>query len=296
MANTITAISREIWSSLINTILNEKSIAPGLFSKKYEGEARQGKTVHIPSPEAVTVGTYTPGSDISIQNITPTKVDLTIDQFKYYAFGVDDVQELLVNPKMAALQVPQAMANLGENIDAALFAYLYANAGLQVDGSDAATAGAGGAGIVLTEVTPTTTSEMMPGQVLAKTAQKLTTAKVPMDGRYFVMSPIFLEKLIVSKLISDTAHIGISSSALQSGTVAKLYGFDLFVSSQLTKASSKRHCVAGSLRGAAFAGVSEQRDVVKRELQFGNIVKGLYVYGRIVTQANALVEVIIAEA
>jgi len=295
MANTVTAIVNEIWSSIVNANLMEDSIAPGLFSRKWQGEAKKGRTVSIAAPEAVTIGTYSPGSDISIQDLTPTNVDLIIDQLKYYAFGVDKVQDLHSKPKLAGMQLIQAGKNLGENIDTALYAYGITNAGLSVDASDAPTAGAGSAGIILVEGTPSSTSEMNPSQVLARASRYMNAAKVPLKGRWAIVDPIFHEYMIRSKIITETAHVGVSSKALLSGKVTRLHGFAIGISSLLPYAASKRRLLFGHKIGMAYAGVLEENEVVKREKQFGVLVKGLYVYGRVATQPNALCDVIIAE-
>src|SRR5690606_25295609 len=74
----------------------EKSLvyaAPGVVNRDYEGEISQfGDTVHVTTLADPTVGTYTPHTDITIEDVDDSGQTLLIDQAKYFAFEVDDVE------------------------------------------------------------------------------------------------------------------------------------------------------------------------------------------------------------
>lgn len=294
--NVITAITPEIWSQIIFQILHEKALTPSLLAKVYDGEAKRAKKVHIPSPTAVTVGTYTPGSDISIQNVTPTTQTLEIDQYNYWALAEDDVEKLFARPGIRQMYVPQALADLAEFIDAAVLAWLYGGASLQVDASDGYTGGAGDDGMILVAGTPANAGEITPSQALARAKRYMDDLKIPRDGRVAVLSARFMEILNQSKVIVEHANAAFATAALVEGKVTRLHGFKLAESSLLALAAAKRHCLAFHPTCGAFVGVHEKFEVHRRELRFGDLIKGLYVWGRKMLDGNRCVDMIVAEA
>jgi hypothetical protein len=90
----ITFFQPEIWAAQLLSVL-EKSLVyagPSVVNRDYEGEiANAGDTVHITSIGDPTIGTYTKDTDITVQVLTDADRALLIDQQKYFAFEVDDI-------------------------------------------------------------------------------------------------------------------------------------------------------------------------------------------------------------
>ncbi|MFO7294268.1 MAG: coat protein, partial [Acidimicrobiia bacterium] len=85
----------EVWAAELLVALEKNLVyaAPGVVNRDYEGEiAQYGDTVHITTLGDPTIGTYTPHSDITIEDVDDTPTTLTIDQAKYFAFEVDDIE------------------------------------------------------------------------------------------------------------------------------------------------------------------------------------------------------------
>src|SRR5215208_5744036 len=91
----ITQMLPQIWSARILAKLEKNLVfaQPGVVNRDYEGDIRaDGDRVHIHSFNDLTIGTYTKNSTtITYENLTDTRVTLLIDQSKYFAFQVDDI-------------------------------------------------------------------------------------------------------------------------------------------------------------------------------------------------------------
>lgn len=294
--NNVTAITNAVYSSIIYEGLHEASQAIQFLNRQYEGEAQLAKTVKVASPSAVTIQTYT-GGDLQIFGDTPTSQDIVIDQAKAFTIILDEVQELHTKPKTEQLQLPQAIKDMAENIDTAVWAYMYANALLDIDASDAPTAGANNAGIVLVSDTPNAGSEMTPSQVLARLARKMNIAKIPATDRCAIVDPIFVE--VACNELSGNSKSGIDPIALEAiknGRVGRLFGIDIAMSTLLAHAANIRHCLGFHKSACAFAyALNKISRIPEMELKFAALIKGLVVYGIKMLGASRAFDIKISE-
>src|SRR4051812_16225520 len=83
----------EIWSANLLVALRASLVYSAFTNRDYEGEiAEAGDTVRITSIGRPSIQTYTPNNTV----ITPEQVNdsqrtLVVDQSKFFAFAVDDV-------------------------------------------------------------------------------------------------------------------------------------------------------------------------------------------------------------
>ena len=91
----------EIWSARLLKHLDEDLVFKQLVNTDYEGEIRNvGDTVRVNRIGDIVVGSYTKDGEIgSPQQLSGEQLVLTIDQFKYFNFYVDDVDSAQQNPK-----------------------------------------------------------------------------------------------------------------------------------------------------------------------------------------------------
>ena len=85
----------EVWSAKMLVSLKKALVyaGPGVVNRDYEGEIKgQGDTVRIRSMGRPTIGTYTKNSTtITPETLTDAQRALYIDQSKYFAFELDDI-------------------------------------------------------------------------------------------------------------------------------------------------------------------------------------------------------------
>ena len=91
----ITNFIPEVWSARLLSSLKKSLVfaGPGVVNRDYEGEIRDsGDTVRITSISRPTIGSYVKNSTtITPETLTDAQRSLLIDQSKYFAFEVDDI-------------------------------------------------------------------------------------------------------------------------------------------------------------------------------------------------------------
>jgi len=82
----------------------ENAITPAVCNKDYEGEIKAfGDRIRILSfLHDISLGTYTPGTDMTVQPIYDNSEELVIDQVKNYDFSIDKVWDLFTYVNDAA--------------------------------------------------------------------------------------------------------------------------------------------------------------------------------------------------
>jgi hypothetical protein len=185
---------------------------------------------------------------------------------------------------------------LKDSFDAAVIANMFSGLSAtgpdHVLGADSATAlaanvydGAGSVDIGLT-------AETDPLNLMARMARLLDEQNVPEEGRWFVAGPDFYEQLgqSSSKLLSVDFNAG--QGSIRNGLVSsgKLRGFDMYKSNNIaatTNATGK--VLAGHISSTATAQTIISTEVLRDPSSFGDIVRGLHVYGSKVLRDEALV-------
>ena len=92
---------------------------PGVCNRDYEGDIRaDGDRVHIHSFSDLTIGSYTKNSTtITYEQLTDTRVTLLIDQSKYFAFKIDDIDAAQMRPELIDAASDRAAYQLAEDAD-----------------------------------------------------------------------------------------------------------------------------------------------------------------------------------
>jgi len=126
------------------------------------------------------------------------------------------------------------------------------------------------------------------GNVFVAMWKQLTLQDVPLDGRFVVVSPAVYAALLQDNRFINAQASG-STDALRNGRVGSIVGFDVFLSNQTPDPTSGVTAViAGHPMATTYAEQIASVDAVHREKRFGDLVKGLHVYGAKVTRPTCL--------
>ena len=106
------------WSKYIQTELAKDLVIANWCDYKFEGEIKQGERVKIVGAVRPTIGTYVPGTDITIEKLADNAQYLDIEYFDYFAFEVDDVDKAQSMPGYLDAQFSEAKKALAEKEDA----------------------------------------------------------------------------------------------------------------------------------------------------------------------------------
>ncbi len=263
----ITNFIPEVWVADLLSSLKKSLVfgAPGVANRDYEGEiADSGDTVKITSISRPTIGTYTKNSTtITAETLTDAQRSLLIDQSKYFAFEVDDV-DLRQAKNGGALMTEAAVESAYGLADVAdqYIAGLYTG----VDSGNA-----------ISTTSVTTAALAVTGLINLKI--KLDSANVPTQGRYVIVPPWYHGLLLGSDLFVRVDASG-NDQALRNGVVGRAFGFDVMVSNNCINVTGDDYIVQAGYPGAvSFAEQIVKVEAYRPESAFSDALKGLHVYG-----------------
>ena len=107
----VTNFIQQIWSKKIQDDLELKCKLVDNCLRDYEGDCKYAQSVKILGVGEPTIGDYT-GADITIEEMSDRGQILTIDQAKYFAFYVDDINQAQSVPGLAEKYQAKAVHGL----------------------------------------------------------------------------------------------------------------------------------------------------------------------------------------
>jgi hypothetical protein len=254
----------ELWSANILSTLEKSHIFANLANRSYEGEISQaGDTVRINMVGEPTINTYTKDTDIADpEALTDAQTILTIDQQKYFNFQIDDIDKRQGNVQLMNEATRKAGYKLRDVVDT-FFAGKYSEAGMARN----------------TSASPVDLTTLNVEDEILAIQETFNDASIPMEGRFLVVAPWVLSKLIGAGLTTKTVNDGLWAN----GLVDRIFGFDILVSTNVSKNSSSwdiTRNIAG-VRGQSFTFAEQIASVeaYRPEKRFADAMKGLHVYG-----------------
>lgn len=261
----ITNMLPAVWSARILAKLEKNLVfaQPGVVNRDYEGDIRaDGDRVHIHSFNDLTVATYTKNSTtISYENLTDTRVTLLIDQSKYFAFKVDDIDAAQMRPELIDAASDRAAYQLAEEADSYV-AGLYSGASTSAPDNT----------IETTQFTSTNVY-----QKFVDLAVLMDQANLPQDGRFAVVSP-----WVKGLLLQNSSFLAAKSEAVLNGEVGQIAGIRLLGSNNVKTTGTTpvvSHIMAGHPSGLAYAEQIVNVEGLRLEGSFADAVRGLHLYG-----------------
>jgi hypothetical protein len=248
---------------------------PSVVNRDYEGDiALAGDTVHITNFSDPTVKTYTAEQDITVDSITDSDTSLIVDQAKYFAFDVDDVNRRQALSGWVESVSAGGAYKLADAIDTYLSGIMYT----------AVNGGSNDLGDKTVDISDNTAYPL-----LVDLRTTLTNDNVPSAGRWVIVPPEFYAALLQDNRFVDASASADSGAALRNGFVGRAAGFDVFESTTVPEPTANRWAlIAGHPMATTFAQQIADIRALERELRFGDLVKGLNLYGGKVVRPTAL--------
>ena len=273
-----------IWSSNLIIDIDETLVAASVSNTDYQGEITgKGNVVKINEIGDISLGDYTEDTDITVSPLTGAQKELVIDQAKYFAFNVDDV--LAAQSNVAVMS--GAMAKAGQAIASAVDTHIfskYAEAGLTVANLGTSTTD------LDVYATHLTAGNSLLG-VLTLMNRYANEGNLPEQGRFFVVNPTLASYFSFAGLVDHLATGGTKWGDPVSkgrGFVGHVQGWDVYSSNNLSNDATEWRCLFGTKDAISFAGQVVKMETGRVEKQFGDFVKGLYVYGAKVVRPDHL--------
>jgi len=287
----------QVYSKQVLNFFRKASVAEAITNTDYAGEiSSYGDTVKIIKEPTITVYQYERGEDVTQTNLSDTELTMVIDVANAFKFIVDDIESQMSHVNFRDVATSSAAYSLRDAFGAGVIAKMFAGISTSTPdhtlGADSATPlGANvfdGAGAVDLGIS----GETDPLDLMARMARLLDVQNVPEEGRWFVAGPDFYEQLSQSgsKLLSVDYNAG--QGSIRNGLVSsgKLRGFSMYKSNNIAAPSAATgKCMAGHISSTATAQTITTTEVLRDQASFGDIVRGLHVYGAKVLRPEALV-------
>jgi N4-gp56 family major capsid protein len=262
----ITNMLPSIWSARILAKLEKNLVfaQPGVVNRDYEGDIRaDGDRVHIHSFNDLTVSSYTKNSTtISYEQLTDTRVTLLIDQSKYFAFKVDDIDTAQMRPEIIDAAADRAAYQLAEDADSYI-AGLYSGASTSAPDNTV-------------ETSQFTASNVY--QKFVDLAVLMDQVNLPAGGRYVVVPP-WVKGLLLQNSTFVTAS---KPDAVLNGEIGQIAGLRILVSNNVKTTGTSpvvSHMMAGHPSALAYAEQIVNVEGLRLEGSFADAVRGLHLYG-----------------
>jgi hypothetical protein len=300
----------EIWSGKLQVKFYKSTVLGEITNNDWEGEIKgQGDKVQIRTIPTITIRSYEKGMNLTNEVPLSTPVELNIDKGKYFSVVVDDVDEVQADVKLMDMFTNDAAQQMKIAIDGDVLNNVAADAASANKGATAGAIsaninlGASGAPVAVTKDGASSTREIL--SLLLDMGQVLDEQNVPEDGRWVVI-PAWMATMLKLSEIRQVQISGDDASPLRNGKIGQIDRFTLYVSNNLSSFTdlgsdaaaggtgtaadtTAWNILAGTRDAISFASQITDVETLRSTTTFGNIMRGLNVYGYKVVKPEALV-------
>jgi N4-gp56 family major capsid protein len=300
----------EIWSGKLQVKFYKSTVLGEITNNDWEGEIKgQGDKVNIRTIPTITISAYTKGMNLSNQVPQSSPIELAIDKGRYFSVVVDDVDEVQADVKLMDMFTNDAAQQMKIAIDSDVLNNVAANAASANKGATAGAIsgninlGATGAPLAVTKDGASSTTAIL--DLLLDMGQVLDEQNVPEDGRWVVI-PAWMAALLKKSELRQAYLTGDDTTPLRNGKLGMIDRFTLYVSNNLTSFTdlgsdgaeggssgaadtTAWNILAGTRDAISFASQITNVETLRSTTTFGNIMRGLNVYGYKVVKPEALV-------
>lgn len=295
----------QIWSGKLVEKFYAATVLSAISNTDYEGEIKNaGDTVRIRTKPTITIRDYRADGDLAVDRPEGSYVDLAIDQGKYFNLILDDVMEIQSDLNVMSIWADDASEQFKITVDAAVLKGILGGAAATTNRG--ATAGAITASInlgvsstgplALTAAAATNKVDIL--DLLLRLGQTLDEQNIPETGRWVVL-PTWAATLIKKSELRQAYLSGDGVSMLRNGRLGMVDRFTIYSSNLLPSgvagglAAGEYVIYAGHAHGLTFASQFTKLETIRSERTFGNLLRGLQVYGYKVVDGKALAQAIV---
>lgn len=297
----------EIWSGKLIEKFYASTVLAAISNTDYEGEIKaHGDKVHIRTKPTITIKQYLADAALELERPQGNQVILNIDKGQYFNTILDDVMKVQSDMQLMSMWSDDAAEQMKIVIDRDVLLGIKdqadaANRGLTAGKiTGAINLGVTGTPLAIVATSPTV------GQVdvldmMMRLGQALDEQNIPEEGRFIVM-PTWAATLVKRSELRQAYLSGDNVSMMRNGRLGMVDRFTLYTSNLLPfgtaagLASGEFLIYAGHRHALTFASQMTQMETLRSELTFGQIMRGLQVYGYKVLDGVALAQAIVTKA
>jgi hypothetical protein len=282
----------EIWSGKLIENFYDTSVLTHISNTTYEGEIKNmGDTVNIRTTPEITIRDYVKGQTLTVEQPTKPKLQLLIDKGEYFACIEDDVDKVQSDINLMNAWSKDASERMKLAIDTRILTDILPDIHADNKGG---TAGRISGDLDLGSTgTPVAITKSNVIDLIVDMGVALDESNCPSSDRWMVI-PAKMAGLIKRSDLKDASITGDGASPLRNGRIGMIDTFMLYVSHNLNVAAgSKFSVIAGHKMGFTFASQMTEMESLRAESTFGDIIRGLQVYGYKVVKPEALAQAVI---
>ena len=292
----------ELWTHKMVDQFYAASVFGEVSSTEYSGEiVNHGDSVKIRITPAITINDYEIGQSLVYQTPTANTVDLNINQAKSFSLAIDNVEKYQSDVKLMDNFATAASESLKVAIDSTVLGgmkgdatIVAANKGIAagaISGNlNLGTDGAAG-GNTAVQLTAATVIDY-----ILQHGQVLDEQNTPETGRWIII-PAFMARLLKSSDLKDASITGDSQSVMRNGRIGGIDRFTVYTSNNLPAATqtdeaaaNARMIYSGHPSCFAFASQITESEVLPNPDTFGQLMRGLQVFGSKIVKGEGITE------
>lgn len=290
----------EIWSGKLIENFYDATVLAAISNTDYEGEIRQfGDTVNIRTTPEIEIREYVKGQTLVVDNPDKPKIQLLIDKGEYFACTEDDVDKVQSDINLMDTWSKDASERMKIKIDQRVLTDMLpeisafnrgANAG-EISGN----INLGAAGSALTVTKDGAGGTVSVTDLIVDLGTVLDEANCPESDRYLVI-PAKMAGLIKKSELKDASLAGDGTSIMRNGRLGMIDRFMIYTSHNLFRDSGEFNILAGHKMGFTFASQMTNMETLRSTTTFGDIIRGLQVYGYKVVKPEAIATAVVSFA
>lgn len=258
----VTHFIQTIWSKKIQDDLELKCKLVENCLRDYEGDCKHAQSVKILGVGEPTIGDYDKNQDIEIEEMADRSQMLTIDQAKYFAFYVDDVDQAQSVPGLPERYQEKAVHGLAVARDAYV-------ANLIKGATNVTTA---------TNLTREAVKSAIDEAIVA-----LRERNFDEEGVIEITPAVY--NVFKNELITLSTD---NPEYIKKGIVGVYDDFRVCMSNNMAKDSTHAYCCVRGKKAIAFAGQINEVEALRSEKKFKDIIRGLDTFGAKVIDENRI--------
>lgn len=284
----------EIWAGKLAPKFYENSVYPYIANTDYEGEIKaQGSVVQVRVRPDIIVRDYIQDGGLQVQRPKSTKISLIINKAKYFNISHNDILRTQSDINLLNEFTDDAAEQVVTVVDQDVLNTVYADFAATNKGLTAGKKSASYDLGTTSDPVDLTSANIM--KYITALGAVLDEAKVPMVGRW-LCAPAWFCFLIKNSDLKKANEAGDATSIARNGLVGIIDRFKLYMTNNVNSvadgAETTWHVMAGHSAGLTFAAqiLPGSVETLRNPDDFGDLLRGLTVYGYKVINADLLAD------
>ena len=271
----ITKFNQTLWSNLLLQATRER-IA---YQQVVNNVGRiVGNKMVFPGIGDIDVKQYTKNTAMDLQVADDYQVEIDLDQQHYFNVVVDDIDQAQTQSAILTEVARRGGNNLKKVVEQYIAGF-HTGAGITADFGN--------------NTTPLELDSGLADATLLKASQAMLEADADMGSLWAVVPPWMNTKLTKSTVQTSTDNV----SVLANGYVGQRYGINLYVSNNVANDTGEKYKIMiGDSDAIRFGMNLDEVEGLRSQQTFGDILRGLMVFGGVVSRPETLLTITANEA